>query len=925
MITTLGIGLAVTLVATIAASIFIVLLKKQNNSLIEELKSYRFSMSNSDVSIWEMDLQTRQFHLTHGKSRLQRNISSTECYNALHPESKELYNKAIERMISGVSKRESIPLHFILPDDSHVVYMCDMGAIYSENGEIEKLVCTHRDITEIFFAHDELSRNLQLLNQIFESSPAGMNLIDKEGRIIKYNHSFRLMTGYSLDDSMLKEYSFFEDPNIPNKVKERIRKGEDLNQLIKVYAPDNAPLSENEVPKDEFGKSKHYFNLNSVTIFNKKGEIEGYLHVISDITERIHLERRYKDLFKQRDLVLSMLPIGVEIYDKEGWMIYQNKESKDIFGEVFETPKLNLFENPNFSESNLNDIREGKPLNFQITCDFDKQRETNYSQSIYSGVKGLRIKLRVIRSSKGKIIFYILVIRDITDSIKSKKQIEEMNLKLNMAASGSNITLWDYNRLTDDFVIHVENPTEKAKPAMKQFAPLILHPDDAERELNLRNQMKLGTNTYFNFDIRYKLFPDESEWRYGTIVGHPYEIGEDGKVNKYTGYQKEVTEWIKVNQELKEAKEKAEQSNKLKSAFLANMSHEIRNPLNAIIGFADIAMDAETQEEKAEYKKIIQNNSNILLNLINDILDLSKIEAGYWQLSPTEINISDLLEDVVGMFSLRVSTNLKLIKSIPYSSCITYDLDKQRVTQVLTNFVSNAIKYTRKGTITVGYNVVDNGIKFFVSDTGIGISEKNKNKVFQRFQKFDTVAQGTGLGLSISKAIVEAMDGTIGFDSELGKGSTFWAWLPCTITTLNNKESESEENNALFMEDLFSPPTEKKRCSILIAEDNNSNYLLISTKMKEYHLTRAHNGAEAVELAKQHRFDIILMDLRMPIMDGITAITEIRKFDKEIPIIAITANAFETDRNNVMQAGGNDFVAKPIEWDKFFELIQSYC
>ncbi len=376
------------------------------------------------------------------------------------------------------------------------------------------------------------------------------------------------------------------------------------------------------------------------------------------------------------------------------------------------------------------------------------------------------------------------------------------------------------------------------------------------------------------------------------------------------GILSDVTKLRELNTELERAKTKAEESNQLKSAFLANMSHEIRTPLNAIVGFSELMQSCDDPAEKEEYMKIINTNNELLLRLIGDILDLSKIESNMVDLKLETFDISPLFEETYTTLKPRCEkSEVKLFSHNPYSRCIV-TLDKNRLLQIWTNFINNAVKYTQEGSITIGYDHTENGIRLFVKDTGIGISAEKQSRLFQRFEKLDNFAQGTGLGLSICKAIVEKMGGRIGAESEVGQGSTFWAWLPCEaeIEYFNNKQStDSSKAN-----DSNTHSTSKQIKNILVAEDNDSNYMLVNAILKEHHLTRAHNGEEAVEHAKLYKYDAILMDMKMPIMGGLEATRKIRMFDKETTIIAVTANAFDSDKEEAVKAGCNSFVTKPL-------------
>ena len=252
---------------------------------------------------------------------------------------------------------------------------------------------------------------------------------------------------------------------------------------------------------------------------------------------------------------------------------------------------------------------------------------------------------------------------------------------------------------------------------------------------------------------------------------------DDGDIIYYLNFVNDITRIREMQQELIAAKEKAEESDRIKSAFLANMSHEIRTPLNAIVGFSSLLVVDHTESEKQDYIKLITSNSEILLNLINDILDLSKIEAGVINFYNTYFDLNDLFDELYSYFSMKVRKDVTLIAVKPKKSMKVL-FDKKRLFQILSNFISNSVKFTMKGQIKFGYKIENNGLKVYVEDTGIGISDGQKDKIFKRFEKIESFSQGTGIGLSIVKALIDKANGVIEFSSEYGQGSTFWVWLP---------------------------------------------------------------------------------------------------------------------------------------------------
>ena len=354
---------------------------------------------------------------------------------------------------------------------------------------------------------------------------------------------------------------------------------------------------------------------------------------------------------------------------------------------------------------------------------------------------------------------------------------------------------------------------------------------------------------------------------------------------------------------------KAQEADKMKNAFIANMSHEIRTPLNAIVGFSRLITETDNASEQQEYLTIINNNSDLLLQLINDILDFAKIESGTLNYNLSWVDLKDVCQEVYISQSLKMTSDVALLYNGDMLPSVRLRTDTQRIEQVLLNLLSNAIKCTNQGFVSLSYEVEGDFVRVSVTDTGIGIDKEKQASVFERFVKLDDFRQGTGLGLSICKMIIEKLGGEIGLRSELGKGSTFWFTLPLVVP----EESEKKEaGNEIPMEII--PDALPGQYTILIAEDVLENYLLLQAVLKQhYRLIYAENGQIAVQQFKDYKPDIVLMDIKMPVMDGYAATCKIRELSSDVPILALSAFAFDEEKEKAKCCRFNDYLVKPVD------------
>lgn len=328
----------------------------------------------------------------------------------------------------------------------------------------------------------------------------------------------------------------------------------------------------------------------------------------------------------------------------------------------------------------------------------------------------------------------------------------------------------------------------------------------------------------------------------------------------------------------------------------------IRTPLNAIVGFSSILAETDEEQEKREYISIIENNNALLLQLIGDILDLSKIEAGTLEFNFSDFELNELMHEKENIIRMKTAEGVELIFEPGLDACLFHS-DRNRLSQLLINLLTNAAKFTAKGSIRFGYRTEGSRLRFYVSDTGCGIPPEGQRRIFDRFVKLNSFKQGTGLGLPICKSIVEHLGGEIGVKSEEGRGTTFWFTLPY----VTGKPCETPCG------EIPTVSVEKDKLTILIAEDNDSNYRLFETILRrDYRLIHARDGEQAVELCRTEHPHLILMDINMPVMNGYEAAAEIRKFAAEIPIVAVTAYAYASDEQKIMQNGFTGYMPKPI-------------
>lgn len=649
------------------------------------------------------------------------------------------------------------------------------------------------------------------------------------------------------------------------------------------------------------------------------------------------------------DTIFGDLPVGIEVYSKEGILVWMNERTCQTFGVVDKRAVIGstpIMDNPVIPDAVKKAFQRQRKIQVDFDYDFSIVCRTGfYNTRCTSEVKRISCKGTPVFGSDGKMQNYVFIMNDISREHEYSVKLKESAQLAHQAIQASGLVHWRYDNRIRRFSSYndpVTNFDSSVWLTPEDYLGTV-HPDDRPGIMDYLRMMDDGADFSDEAPMRVKTTYDDG-WQDCVVTGTSFlKDHATGKVLLYTGFRRNVTSWKKMVNELSEAKERAERSDKLKSAFLANISHEIRTPLNAIIGFSNLLTNTDKKEEIAEYQRIIVTNSDLLLRLINDILDLSKIEAGFIDRQLSEFDLSVYFDELYGSVRQAMANpSVELVCDNPYESCLVR-MDANRLAQVVLNYATNAIKCTYRGEIRMGYRRQGEGIYFYVSDTGIGIPDKDKPRLYRRFEKLNEFAQGTGLGLVICKVVTEASGGRVGFESEEGVGSTFWSWVPCEIMRVcgeaeaggqeaagvgagldNGLDAGEGTENLSASTDEPSPAdpdsepssdghTDKK--TILVVEDIESNYLLMTILLGNmgYQFTRAADGVEAVEKVLSEHFDLVLMDIKMPRLGGLEATREIRKTNREVPIIALTAHAFNSDKEAAIAAGCNGFLVKPID------------
>ena len=509
------------------------------------------------------------------------------------------------------------------------------------------------------------------------------------------------------------------------------------------------------------------------------------IYGISEVQDGPDMASAYQALqYSERLLsnIFKYLPIGIELYDMDGVLVDLNDKELEMFHieKKEDVLGINIFDNPIFPKEMKERLKKNEDADFTFRYDFSKVG-SYYQNTQKQGTIDLMTKVTTLYNSEHQPINYLLINADKTETTVAYNKIQEFEEFFELVGDYAKVGYAHFNILSGHGYAQKswyrnvgeadETPLSDIFGTYRHF-----HPDDRTLLIRFLDDARKGLTTKLSKEMRVLREDGTYTWTHVNLLVKKY--APQDRIIEIISINYDITELKRTEEMLVKARDKAEASDRLKSAFLANMSHEIRTPLNAIVGFSSLLTSTESAAEKELYNSLIGHNNKLLLNLINDVIDLSKIESGYLELRPDWVNLTELLDESVAEYVHQVPSGVELLTNYPAHDSLV-ELDKLRIKQILSNFLSNALKNTTTGHVEVFYEVDHQSVRIGVKDTGRGIPQNMLEKIFERFEKLDSFAQGAGLGLSICKLIVEKMNGRVLVDSQLGIGTTFVIELPC--------------------------------------------------------------------------------------------------------------------------------------------------
>ena len=900
-------------------------IKKSEESLneaqnIAKMGSWEFDLINNKT-IW-----SDNYYKIYGINSIEIEPNKELFRKKVHPDDRHLIDEGFQ-LIQKTKSTLKIEMRIILEDNS-VKWIQNIIVPVFENDKLIALKGINLDITERKQAEKELLESETKFRAIFENSRDAIS-VSKNGTRVFGNSSLIKMFGYNSLEEIIGK-SIFESI-APSHHQQMIQKVQDVTLGI----PTPSFYESKGIKRDgtefdiEISGSNYYLNGEQFTV-----------GMIRDISERkkvesaiMESEKKYKTLFESNtdgitifalreneppSSILDMNPRAYLMlgYTKEEMLLMKPDDiEKDITWDKIEKRIIDL-NTKGFSEfETILKHKNGYDVFVEIKVMIIDYNNQPALMNIVRDISGRRIAENAFRSSEllnRTVISNAPLVTFVTDdkgifTLSEGKALEKLGLNPGQVVGLSVFDVYkDYQEILESMMKALEGESQR-------------------KEIKVQNVV---------FDVYFSPVFDQ----YGKVtqvVGVSNDITERKHAEELLKEQnlqleRQYEEYMQLNEvlratnyDLENAKEKAEESDKLKTAFLQNMSHEIRTPLNGILGFSNLLQDENLQKEEInDYTAVIQQSCNRLLEIVNNVLDISKIETGQISIARKEFLIDSVFSDILTFFT-PVAESKKLILSCPNLKDTKRKIysDESKLMQILSNLINNSLKFTSAGRIDYGYEIIDNDIQFFVKDTGIGISNEYFDKIFDRFTQVDLKItrgyEGAGLGLAICKGLVELLGGKIWLESEVGIGTTFYFTVPLIETGTGSNDDSQETTSKMNLS--FG--------KILIAEDDWASFQYISRILAktEISILHAENGEKAVELVKAiPDLRLVLMDIKMPIMNGIEATKLIKQIRPELPIIAQTAYAFSSEREEILSIGCNDYISKPISKANLLKVIEKY-
>lgn len=900
--------------------------KETESELLELNKRFSIAADSAGFGIWNFDLKTNKLNWDKWMYKLYGLTpkQGEEVYelwkNHVHPEDIERAELEVDNAIKGI-KEFNTEFRILQPNGNIRYIKATSIVVKNDKNKPIKMTGVNYDITHRIKAeHDlihakEKAEESELRYKALHDSTFGGICIHANNIILDCNNQLSELTGYPHEELIGMDILKLFNKDSQNIVNQNI-----ANKIEKPYEIKGVRNDGTEYHLRIQAKMIPYMGKKvRVAEFSNIDEQKNALEALKKS------EEKYKNIFENvQDTFYETSLDGIILEVSPSVQLLSNGSLKkeDLIGKQMSM----FYANPNEREILIKEIiKKGKITDYELDLKNKDGSITNCSLSSTRQFNELGEPIKIIGS-----------IRNITQRKLAEEKIREKDIQFRKLSANVPDLLYQFTRRPDgsyyvpiasEGIINIFGCRPEDVADNFDAIAKVIHPDDAERVIS-DIEYSAKNLTYFTCEFRVNIPGRPVQWIYSTST--PEKL-PDGSVTWY-GFNANITERKKYEEELIKAKEKAEEANQLKSAFLANMSHEIRTPMNGILGFANLLKEQELDgEQQKNYIRIIEKSGLRMLNIINDIIDISKIESGQMEIHIVESNINKQTEYIYNFFKHEVENKglkLSLKNSLPNDKAII-KTDKEKLYAILTNLVKNAIKYTKHGEIEFGYTLKENDsnkseIKFYVSDTGLGIPADRQAAIFERFIQADIsdkmALQGAGLGLSISKAYIEMLGGKIWLESSENKGTTFYFTLPVSNSMAVSNESHKIETN---------PENSQlsKKHNFLIVEDDEISMLLIETILKSFSnkIFKATSGKDAISICKNNpEIDLVLMDIKMPDMNGYVATNEIRKFNKDIIIIAQTAYGLSGDKELSIQAGCTDYISKPINKDKLVKMINKY-